>query len=58
MNNCKKNLNHGVLLVANTKKYWRIKNSWGTDWGEDGYIRLKLGNTCGVCAYPSYPILA
>jgi hypothetical protein len=25
-----------------------IKNSWGPDWGKNGFITLKHGNTCGV----------
>jgi C1A family cysteine protease len=55
-NNCGTRLNHGVLLVGITDQYWRIKNSWGTAWGESGYIRLARGNTCGVCNMSAYPL--
>ena len=48
-------LNHGVLVVGVTDNFWRVKNSWGTSWGEDGYIRLARGNTCGLCEKASYP---
>ena len=47
--NCGRNLNHDILLVGYTSTYWKIKNSWGTSWGEQGFIRLAPGNTCGVC---------
>ena len=53
--NCATSVNHGVLLVGVTDSYWVIKNSWGTGWGEGGFIRLNKGNTCAVCNYPSYP---
>ena len=54
-NNCKTTLNHGVLLVGITDSYWLVKNSWGTSWGESGYIRVARGNTCGICNQPSFP---
>jgi C1A family cysteine protease len=54
--NCSNGINHAVLLVGVVGGSWKIKNSWGTSWGEAGYIRLAGGNTCGVCAYAGvYP---
>ncbi|MCL4144816.1 UNVERIFIED_CONTAM: hypothetical protein GTU68_060927 [Idotea baltica] len=51
--NCAASINHAVLLVGITGGNWKIKNSWGTGWGEHGYIRLASGNTCGLCHYPA-----
>ena len=36
-------VNHAVLLVGYTEEYWIVKNEWGSDWGEDGYIRIAKG---------------
>lgn len=42
-------LNHMVLLVGYNSTSWKIKNSWGTTWGVNGYMTLTLtGNNCGL----------
>jgi C1A family cysteine protease len=44
----------GVLPDADTG-YWKVRNSWGTGWGESGYIRLKYGgNLCDITNDPTY----
>ena len=51
-------LNHGVTLVAVNfdQQYAKIRNSWGSNWGEGGYIRLATGrNTWGYAEQASVP---
>lgn len=55
-NNCESKLNHAVFMVGSSADAWTIKNSWSEAWGENGYIRLAKGNTCGVCVGPSFPV--
>jgi len=51
---CSNSLDHCVQLVGydmtQSTPFWIVRNSWGMDWGENGYIRLQYGqDTCG-CA--------
>ncbi len=48
-------INHAVLLVGYDEEAWIVKNSWGNKWGEEGYIRLRMGNTCGIIFEATYP---
>lgn len=51
-------LNHAMLLVGYTKEYWILKNWWGQNWGEGGYMRLQRGsNLCGVSNFAAYAIV-
>ena len=64
--NCGTAINHGVMLVgAGTQDgidFWKIKNSWGAGWGDDGFIKIlrESGHKQGVCqvnyacSYPTY----
>lgn len=53
-------VNHAVLAVGYDTTgdipYWIVKNSWGADWGDSGFFKIKLGlNMCGVATCASYP---
>ena len=49
-------LNHAVLLVGTNKRHWRVKNSWGSEWGENGFATLHRKKNCGICNQFSVPI--
>ncbi|GFP88323.1 vignain [Phtheirospermum japonicum] len=63
---CGTELDHGVAVVGygatvDGTKYWTVKNSWGPEWGEQGYIRIQRGvdakeGLCGIAMEASYPI--
>ena len=64
---CGDELDHGVLIIGygtqNGSDYWVIKNSWGLDWGENGYMKMlrnyvnSSSGLCGIASVPSIPIL-
>ncbi|KAJ1376910.1 Peptidase C1A, papain C-terminal [Sesbania bispinosa] len=61
---CGTQLNHAVTLIGygeeTNVKYWLVRNSWGKDWGEGGYIKMQrdVGSPeglCGITLQASYP---
>ena len=64
---CGTALDHGVLAVGygttGGNNYYKVKNSWGSDWGMNGYILLGRGpqynggaGQCGILSAASYPV--
>jgi cathepsin L len=69
---CGDQLDHGVLIVGygtdilQGLDYWIVKNSWTSNWGDEGYIKIlrnyeKHGGDssgmCGIASQPSFPII-
>ena len=59
---CTSGINHAVTVVGynNTVSpaYWIVKNSWGENWGENGYFRIIKGSqACAFGLYNYRPIL-
>lgn len=65
--NCGTNLDHAVEIVSygteNGIDYWTVRNSWGSSWGESGYVRIKKTSStndigiCGLAAQPSFLVV-
>lgn len=63
---CSTKHNHAVTLIGygttdDGTDYWLVKNSWGTTWGEEGYMKIRRnsgvqGGMCGLAMLPSYPV--
>ncbi|MED6184659.1 hypothetical protein PIB30_049604 [Stylosanthes scabra] len=64
---CETGADHAATIVGYGKdidgtKYWIVKNCWGTQWGEKGYIRMKREvnakeGLCGIANNATYPII-
>jgi len=64
---CGETINHCVLLTGykdyyeapwGTYEVWNLKNNWGKDWGEGGYVYVERGNdVCGVAKMATIPII-
>ena len=63
---CGTAIDHAVLVVGfgaepSGKKFWLVKNSWASTWGDHGFIKIERGvkgkGRCAIAAHPSYPTL-
>lgn len=63
---CGTTIDHAVLAVGygvdpTYGDYWLVQNSWGTSWGENGYVRIGMASTgwpgiCGINKDVYYPM--
>lgn len=65
---CADHINHAVTAIGygtdeQGQKYWLLKNSWGTTWGENGFMKIirdtgNPGGHCDITKLSSYPIIS
>jgi C1A family cysteine protease len=58
LKSCPGSIDHCVQAVGydSTNNYWILRNSWGTSWGEQGYIRVEMGrNLCQIDQDATFP---
>ena len=61
---CGTELDHAAVLVGfgtdseTSAEYWILRNDWGTQWGEEGYMRLKMQDGAGICGVNMSPVYA
>jgi len=54
---CGSNLDHGVLAVGYDGNTIKVKNSWGSSWGVNGYVNIDASQ-CGITTSASYPTVS
>jgi len=58
LRSCPGSIDHCVQAVGydSDNQYWIVRNSWNTNWGEDGYIRIAMGqNLCQISEDATFP---
>ena len=56
--NCGQDLTHAVLVIGYTRDRWILKNSWGTNWGDEGYFTIpRRMNKCGINSVTGVPFI-
>lgn len=54
-------LNHNVVVVGFNLlaplPYWIVRNSWGSSWGEAGYMNLAIAGGAGICGINIVPAI-